>query len=71
MAVSAGGMAEYEGVRNFLAELNSLEWACSETVLINRDNAPRLLLSYRLPSRGAAQQWRPNVTHLTAEKSQC
>ncbi len=52
-------MAEYEGVREVMAELDSYSWVSTETLLMNRENAPRLLLSHRLPGKGSARQWRP------------
>lgn len=55
----AGGMAEYEGVRDYMAELDSYSWVSTETHLLNRESAPRLLLSHRLPGKCSSAQWRP------------
>ena len=63
---AAGGMAEYEAVSSFMAELDSRSWVSSETRLLNRSTAPRLLLSHRLAGRGAEQRWRPNVAFADA-----
>jgi hypothetical protein len=65
-AVITGGMAEYEAVSSFMAELDSRSWVSSETRLLNRSTAPRLLLSHRLAGRGAEQRWRPNVAFADA-----
>lgn len=63
---AAGGMAEYEAVSSFMAELDSRSWVSSETRLLNRSTAPRLLLSHRLAGRGAEQRWRPNFAFADA-----
>lgn len=64
-----GGMAEYEAVSSFMAELDSRSWVSSETWLLNRSTAPRLLLSHRLAGRGAEQRWRPNVAFAEAPQT--
>ena len=43
----AGGRAEYEAASEVLAALPASEWASSELSLLNRADAPRLLLGYR------------------------
>jgi hypothetical protein len=67
-AAAAGGMAEYEAVSSFMAELDSRIWVSSETRLLNRNTAPRLLLSHRLANR-TADRWRPNVAFAEAPQT--
>ena len=43
----AGGRREYEAASEVLAALPASEWASSELSLLNRADAPRLLLGYR------------------------
>ena len=43
----AGGRREYEAASEVLAALPASEWASSELSLLNRAEAPRLLLGYR------------------------
>jgi hypothetical protein len=65
----AGGMAEYEAVSNFMAELDSRIWVSSEMRLLNRSTAPRLLLSHRLASRPDEPRWQPNVAFAEAPQT--
>lgn len=60
-----GGMEEYECVRDYMAGLDRQSWVTTETRLLNRGTAPRLLLSHRMSGRSAGQPWQPNVAFAT------